>query len=63
MALKFTFTEIIRNYTSIDGNYGYVDIKKVYECGSFDDLTNLFLTLVDFGTDELTFKVKKEVTE
>ena len=63
MAYKFTLTEIIREYTHIKEEYGYVDIKKVYECTNYDDLQNLFLTLVDFSTDELTLKIKKEVIE
>lgn len=63
MKMKFTLTEIIRNYTSIENKYGYVDIKKVYECSNYDDLQNLFLTLVDFSTEPLRFEIKKEVIE
>lgn len=63
MAYKFTLTEILRDYARVDDKYGYVEIKKVYECTNYDDLQNLFLTLVDFSTDELTLKIKKEVTE
>ena len=62
MAYKFTLTEIIREYTHIKEEYGYVDVKKVYVCYNFDDLQNLFLTLVDFTEDDKTLKVeiKKE---
>lgn len=60
---KFTLTEILRDYARVDDKYGYVEIKKVYECTNYDDLQNLFLTLVDFSTDELTLKIKKEVIE
>lgn len=62
MAYKFTLTEIIREYTHIKEEYGYVDVKKVYVCNKFDDLQNLFLTLVDFTEDgkTLKFEIKKE---
>lgn len=64
MAYKFTMTEIIRNYTSIQDKYGYVDIKKVYECNNYDELQNLFLTLVDFSKEPLHLEiVKEEVTD
>lgn len=65
MAYKFTLTEIIREYTHIREQYGYVDVKKVYVCNNYDDLQNLFLTLVDFTEDETTlrFEVKKETFE
>lgn len=62
MAYKFTLTEIIREYTHIKEEYGYVEVRKVYECSNYDDLQNLFLTLVDFTEDgkTLKFEVKKE---
>jgi hypothetical protein len=62
MAYKFTLTEIIREYTHIKEEYGYVEVSKVYECSNYDDLQNLFLTLVDFTADgkTLKFEVKKE---
>ena len=62
MAYKFTLTEIIRKYTHINKEYGYVDVEKVYVCNNYDDLQNLFLTLVDFTDEETTlrFEVKKE---
>ena len=64
MAYKFTLTEIIREYTHIKEEYGYVDVKKVYVCYNFDDLQNLLLTLIDFGDGKLKFEItKEEVTE
>lgn len=59
MAYKFTLTEIIRKYTHINKEYGYVDVEKVYVCNNYDDLQNLILTLVDFGTGTLKFEVEK----
>lgn len=64
MAYKFTLTEIIRDYTHIKEEYGYVEVKKVYECSNYDDLQNIFLTLVDFSNGPLKFEItKEEVTE
>lgn len=63
MAIKFTLTEIIRDFTHIKEEYGYVEIEKKYEVNNWDDIQNLFLTLLDFSTDELHIKVKKEIIE
>ena len=64
MAYKFTLTEVIRDYTHIKEEYGYVEVRKVYECSNYDDLQNIFLTLVDFSDGPLKFEItKEEVTE
>lgn len=64
MAYKFKLTEIIRDFTHIKEEYGYVEVRKVYECSNYDDLQNIFLTLVDFSDGPLKFEVEKEeVTE
>lgn len=63
--MKFVLTEIIKDFTHIEEKYGYVEVKKVYECNTYDDLQNIFLTLVDFSTKKLSFEVEKieEVAE
>lgn len=63
--MKFRLTEIIREFVHLKEEYGYVDVKKTYEVNNYDDLQNLILTLVDFGTGVLKFEVEKieEVTE
>lgn len=63
MKMKFTLTEYIREFAHIKEEYGYVEVKKTYEVGNYDDLQNLFLTLVDFSNDTLKFEIKKEVIE
>lgn len=63
MKMKFTLTEFIKEWARIDDKYGYVEVKKVYECNNYDDLQNLFLTLVDFSTDTLKIEIKKEIIE
>ena len=57
--MKFVLTEIIKDFTHIEEKYGYVEVKKVYECNTYDDLQNIFLTLVDFSTKKLNFEVEK----
>ena len=57
--MKFVLTEIIKDFTHIKEEYGYVEVKKVYECNTYDDLQNIFLTLVDFSTKKLNFEVEK----
>ena len=57
--MRFKLTECIREFTHIKEEYGYVDVKKTYECGTYDDLQNLFLTLVDFSSGKLKFEVEK----
>lgn len=63
MKMKFTLTEFIKEWARIKEEYGYVEVKKAYECNNYDDLQNLFLTLVDFSTDTLKFEIKKEIIE
>lgn len=57
--MKFIFTETIKDFTRIKEEYGYAEVKKVYECNTYDDLQNIFLTLVDFSTKKLSFEVEK----
>lgn len=57
--MKFKLTEIIREYTHIKEEYGYVEVNKTYEVDSFDDLQNLFLALVDFSSGKLMLEVEK----
>lgn len=57
--MKFILTETIKEFTHIKDEYGYVEVKKVYECNSFDDLQDIFLTLVDFSKDKLNFEIEK----
>ena len=63
--MKFRLTEIIRDFVHLKEEYGHVEVKKIYECTNYDDLQNLILTLVDFGTGTLKFEVEKieEVTD
>lgn len=57
--MRFRLTEIIKDFAHIKEEYGYVEVKKTYECGTYDDLQNIFLTLVDYSTDKLRLEVEK----
>lgn len=57
--MKFKLTEILKEYAHIKEEYGYVEVKKVYECNTYDDLQNIFLTLVDYSSGKLRFEVDK----
>lgn len=60
MAYKFTLTEIIHKFVRVGDKYDYVDVEKAYVCNNYDDLQNLFLTLVDFSDGPLKFEITKE---
>ena len=57
--MKFILTETIKDFTHIKEEYGYAEVKKAYECNTYDDLQNIFLTLVDFSTKKLNLEVEK----
>lgn len=57
--MRFKLTEYIKEFTHIKEEYGYVEVTKTYECNTYDDLQNIFLTLVDFSTGKLKFEVEK----
>lgn len=57
--MKFKLTEFINEFVHIEEKYGYVEVKKTYECSTYDDLQNIFLTLVDYSTKTLKLEVEK----
>ena len=57
--MRFRLTETIKDFVHIKEEYGYVEVKKTYEVSNYDDLQNLFLTLVDFSSGKLAFEVEK----
>lgn len=57
--MRFRLTETIKDFVHIKEEYGYVEVKKTYECSTYDDLQNIFLTLVDYSTDKLRLEVEK----
>ena len=63
MGYRFKVTEIVRDFTHIDDKYVYVEVPKKYVVHNWDDLQNLFLSLVDFSDGSLKLEITKEVIE
>ena len=57
--MKFELTQKIGGYTEVNDKYEHVTVKQTFTCNTYDDLQNLFLTLVDFSSGTLDFSVKK----
>jgi len=60
--MKFKVTEIIRNYIKPEGSdkYAWVEVNKTYRANTWDDLTNLIMSLIDFTDGPVKIKVEKE---
>lgn len=62
--MKFYVTQFISDYVKDRDEWIPVEVKNKFVVNNYDDLTNLLLTLIDFGGGSLKFEVKKEeVTE
>ena len=57
--MRFELEQKISGYTLVNDKYEPVTVKQKFQCKTYDDLQNLFLTLVDFGDGTLDFSVKK----
>ena len=57
--MRFELEQKISGYTLINDKYESTTLKQKFQCKNYDDLQNLFLTLVDFGEGTLDFSVKK----
>lgn len=60
--MKFKVTEFIKNYIKIndEGKYDWIEVKKNYTATTWDDLTNLIMSMIDFTDGPIKFEVKKE---
>ena len=62
--LKFRITHFVPDYVKVGDEYRHVEVESKYTVTNHDDLTNLLLTLIDFGGNRIKFAVdKEEVTE
>ena len=61
--MKFKVTEFIKDYVKVneEGKYDWIEIKKKYTANTWDDLTNLIMSMIDFTDGPIKFEVKKEV--
>ena len=57
---RFTVTQIVSDYVSVDGNYKNVEARNKFAVDNFDDLQNLIMTLIDFSKNNIKFEVSKE---
>ena len=60
---KFTVTQKVDGYTPITEEYKRIEVEQTFECGTFDDLRDLVLTLVDYSTKPVRVEIRKEVIE
>lgn len=59
--MKFKVTEFIKKYMKVGDEYQYVEVEKKYIANTWDDLTNLLMSMIDFTDGPIKFEVKKEV--
>lgn len=57
--MRFELEQKISGYTLVNDKYESVTVKQKFQCKTYDDLQNLFLTLVDFSNETLDFSIKK----
>lgn len=58
--MRFEVTQFISDFVRVDEQYKTVEVKNKFVVNNYDDLTNLLLTLIDFGDGKLKFEVTKE---
>lgn len=58
--IRFKVTQYVKDYVKVGDEYRHVEAESKYEVYSYDDLQNLLLTLIDFGSGTLKFEVRKE---
>lgn len=60
--MKFKVTEFIRDYVKVneEGKYDWTEATKKYTATTWDDLTNLLISMVDFTDGPIKFEVRKE---
>lgn len=58
--MKFYVTQFLSDFVRVDDQYKTVEVKNKFVVNNYDDLTNLLLTLIDFGDGKLKFEVTKE---
>ena len=64
MAITFDVRMILTTYTKVGDDYQKVEATKKFVLHNYDDLQNLFLTLVESSDDTLKLSIdKKEVDD
>ena len=60
MGIKFDVRMAVTTYAKVGDDYQKIEATKKFVLHNYDDLSNLILTLIDFGADRVKFEVKKE---
>lgn len=64
MGLKIDMKMVVTTYVKVGDDYQSVEATKRFVCRNYDDLQNLFLTLVEASEDTLKLSIdKKEVDD
>lgn len=58
--MKFYVTQFLSDFVRVDDQYKTVEVKNKFMVNNYDDLTNLLLTLINFGDGKLKFEITKE---
>lgn len=58
--MKFYVTQFISDFVKVGDEYKNVEVRNAYCVNNYDDLQNLLLTLIDFGSNRLKFEITKE---
>ena len=61
--MRFKVTQYITDYIKVGDEYRNVEVRNKFVVDTWDDLQNLFLTLIDFADSKVKFEVEKEVAE
>lgn len=61
--MRFKVTQYITDYIKVGDEYRTVEVRNKFVVDTWDDLQNLFLTLIDFTDGKIKFEVEKEVAE
>lgn len=56
----FKVTQYIRDYVKVGDEYRHVEVENSYEANNGDDLQTLLMTLIEFSSGDVKFKVVKE---
>ena len=63
MRIKFKVTQFVKEYMQVGEEWQYVEVRKKYECSTYDDLTNLLLTLTECSIGSIKVEITKEEVE
>lgn len=59
--MKFKVTEYISKFMKVGEEYKTIEVEKAYDANTWDDLQTLIMTLADFSSGAVKFRIEKEV--